>query len=211
MRSCISWEARPRAPGALAAQTPPSRAADGAHRTVCTGHSVHGRIHALPWRSPDASYRTSPPPGRSAHTRAQWRRAARGELTLPTAEPLDLAQHESSGGYTRNVTRPPPSGRWLAAASTVHSSQFIDSRRILRRARCGGYDDRPTACSSQRLSTRRSACSPNRRAAVSRWSWPSAPAASDCRCPSAACVRRIELSRAMVARLRGKPGVRLSA
>jgi len=34
-----------------------------ANCTVCTDDSVHEPVHALPWRSPDASYRTLPPTG----------------------------------------------------------------------------------------------------------------------------------------------------
>jgi hypothetical protein len=47
---------------ALPAWIPRSRAADGGNCTVCTGGSVHEPVHALPWRSPFASYRTLPPP-----------------------------------------------------------------------------------------------------------------------------------------------------
>ena len=53
----------PGAPDALPARVPPSRAADGADCTVCTGGSVHEPVHALPGRSPDASCRPLPPTG----------------------------------------------------------------------------------------------------------------------------------------------------
>ena len=81
---------RPGGPGALPAQIPRSRAADDANRAVCTSDSVHEPVHALPRRSPDASYRTLPPPGRSPHACARWDKATQGGPPLLTAEPLDL-------------------------------------------------------------------------------------------------------------------------
>jgi hypothetical protein len=63
--------------------------------TVCTGGSVHEPVHVLPRRSPDASYRTLPPSGRSARARARWHKAAQESEALLTAEPLDFDyQHE---------------------------------------------------------------------------------------------------------------------
>jgi len=41
------WEARPRAPYALPARIPPSRAADGPDRTGRTDGSVHEPVHAF--------------------------------------------------------------------------------------------------------------------------------------------------------------------
>jgi len=57
------WEVRPRAPYALPARIPRSRATGDPDCTVCTDGPVHGPVHAWPWRSPDASYGTLPPTG----------------------------------------------------------------------------------------------------------------------------------------------------
>src|SRR5580693_1986248 len=70
-------------------------ACQGARRTrrappPATDGSVHEPVHALPWRSPDTSYRTSPAPGRSARARTRWHKAPEESRTVLTAEPLDL-------------------------------------------------------------------------------------------------------------------------
>ena len=81
-------------------------------------------------------------------------------------------------------------------------------RRLLRRARRRALRRvRRRRCSSRRSSTPWSTCSRSSPAAGGRSSSASAPAASRCRWRAAASqVHGIELSQAMVARLRAKPG-----
>jgi len=57
------WEVCPRASCALPARIPRSRAAGDADCTVGTDGSVHEPVHASPWRSWAASYRTLPSAG----------------------------------------------------------------------------------------------------------------------------------------------------
>ena len=84
--ACRLREARPGAPGALPARIPRSRAANGPNCTVCTGDSVHEPVHARPWRSPDASYRTLWPPSQSAQARPRWHKAALESQVLLTRQ-----------------------------------------------------------------------------------------------------------------------------
>jgi hypothetical protein len=136
------WKVRPGAPDALPARIPRRRADDGANCTVGTGGSVHEPVHAdrgdhrMPaterYRRP-ADQRAPAPDGISPPGESQ---------TLLTAEPLDLdSSTRSSGGYTRNVTKPPSSGPKCSERSGIETS----SRSSRRRWYCTGSDRRQRA------------------------------------------------------------------
>ena len=67
-----------------------SRAVDGPDCTVGTDGSVHEPVHASPWRSPDASYRTLPPSADHGMPASGGMWPPKESKTPLTAEPLDL-------------------------------------------------------------------------------------------------------------------------
>ena len=130
--------------------------------------------------------------------------AARPVNREPTARREPWLESPPPGGWRMSS----PIIGWAGHRGLRYGPAMDDEDGYFGEQVAATYDDSSADMFDPALSQPRwPTCWPRWRAAGGRWSWASGPAGSRCRWPAAACeVHGIDLSRAMVARLRAKPG-----